>query len=426
MKLIALILIHAASVAIAAGAEISDSIISETTVAENSVAKTVFTETALDSIKSRGTETDNRPFSNIYVQGGLKVNPRFTDIYTGKETEPVDTTNMNWWYLFRHGRLNLKDNRVEWPGFLGFCVKVYNWGDRTFNTYDPEYVVGTGKRWKARLLNDVWNDSYLINTGKKNQILMVSNPYIHTGASLQYMAVSYTYLVDMSNLIWNKPTNHRKQEFSFTCALFSASLRYFENTGGTTIRRFGDYNNGKHLNIEFPGLKFSTLSVDAYFIKNHKRYSQGAAYSFAKIQKKSAGSCLFGFSYSKQNIRFDFNKLPPPLLEYSSRLERIMKFHYNDYILSVGYGHNFVAGKKCLFNVTALPGVGFNHCYEDSQDGKSTMFSFNGRGMASFTFNHRQMFVGLSGTLLFQTYLSNRYRFVSTILDISSSIGIRF
>lgn len=65
-----------------------------------------------------------------------------------------------WWDLAKKGNLNLQDTSVVYPKFIKFCVDMYNWGDRFFNSYDPEYVVGTGKRWKVRILNDNWVDSY--------------------------------------------------------------------------------------------------------------------------------------------------------------------------------------------------------------------------------------------------------------------------
>ena len=73
------------------------------------------------------------------------------------ETEPSDRKESpDWWWNRLKGRnLDMKDSTVIYPRFLGFCVKVYNWADRTFNSYDTTYVAGTGKRWKAVLRKTV-------------------------------------------------------------------------------------------------------------------------------------------------------------------------------------------------------------------------------------------------------------------------------
>lgn len=44
----------------------------------------------------------------------------------------------------------INDPGVDYPKFPRFLVKVYNWGDKVFNSYDPEYVVSTGKTGSYR------------------------------------------------------------------------------------------------------------------------------------------------------------------------------------------------------------------------------------------------------------------------------------
>ncbi|MDE6342296.1 MAG: DUF4421 family protein, partial [Muribaculaceae bacterium] len=121
--------------------------------------------------------------------------------------------NRNWWYLLKKGKLSMSDTTVQWPGFLGFCVKVYNWGDRVFSSTDTAYVVGTGKRWRARVINDNWSDSYYMRFSRDFNSIMTGNFHVLAGASLQYMAVSYSYLFDISHVVTRSPINYRKQEF---------------------------------------------------------------------------------------------------------------------------------------------------------------------------------------------------------------------
>lgn len=56
---------------------------------------------------------------------------------------PATTTisdNRNWLHLIKKGELDMKDTTVQYPRFLKFCVGVYNWADRVFNSYDTTYV----------------------------------------------------------------------------------------------------------------------------------------------------------------------------------------------------------------------------------------------------------------------------------------------
>ena len=335
----------------------------------------------------------------------------------------ADDPDRNWWHLFRKGKLSMSDPTVKWPKFLGFCVKVYNWGDRVFSTTDHDYVVGTGKKWRARVINDNWANSYYMKIHPQFNSVMSTPFHVLVGASLQYMAVSYTYSVDLSHMITGSPINYKKQEFGFNCARFSVDGYYYSSIG-SNIRTFGDHKG--HLREPFSGIDMTTFGIDAYYFFNGYRYSQGAAYNFSKIQKKSQGCLMAGFAYCNQNIAFDFAKLPSDLVPYLKFEELYYKFHYNDYNLLVGYGYNCVISPHWLYNITVIPGVGFNHCYEDSEDGSAKLLSVSGRAMTSFTFNSGNWFAGLQGRIRGQWYQSKRISLFNAVESVVLSGGIRF
>ena len=166
-----------------------------------------------------------------------------------------------WLNRLKQGTLDLKDSTVIYPRFMKFCINVYNWGDKFFNGTDPEYIGGTGKRWKVFLKSDNWCDSYSMNLGHNMPIRMMSDIYCNAGAYLQYMAVSVGYQLDMSNIIGNKPQNHKKFEFSFSCARFSIEAYFNENTGGSYLRTFGKYNKGHLFKKAFPGVSITSLGM---------------------------------------------------------------------------------------------------------------------------------------------------------------------
>ncbi len=333
-----------------------------------------------------------------------------------------------WWNQFKQGKLNMADTSVIYPKFLKFCVDVYNWGDRTFNSYDPDYVVGTGKRWKFRIVNENWSDSYAMALPSKLRINMLSNLYSNIGAYIQYMAVSYGYSYDMSNIVGGNSTKHKKWEFGFNCALFNAEIYYQENTGGTFLRKFGNYKKGKYFKEDFPGVELHNFGVEVYYFFNNKRYSQGASYNFSKIQKKSQGSFIIGYSYSNQKIDFDFNLLPENLKPYLTIPVSNYLFHYQSWNIITGYGFNWVIKPRLLYNVTVMPSFGLSHCYEDSLEGDKYMFAFHPNGRMSLTYNLGNYFFSLIGKMNGNLYRSGAYSMTlfSAIINFSANIGIRF
>ena len=217
--------------------------------------------------------------------------------------------NDNYWKeQLMKGKLDLYDESIKYPSFLQMCVNLYRWGDRTFNSYDPEYVVGTGYKCKLFVKNEEWLDSYALRFPHKVNMGMMSNVSSNIGAYVQYMAVSVGYTREINALFGAKVSGQNKLEFQFTCSLFSAEVYYNKNTGSTNIHHFGKYNGGKWFTQEFNGLSSESLGADIYYFFNNKKYSQGAAYNFSKYQKKSAGSLIaisvFGSSTSSTTSLF--------------------------------------------------------------------------------------------------------------------------
>ena len=331
-----------------------------------------------------------------------------------------------WKRQLRSGKLDLNDESIVYPSFLQMCVNIYRWGDRTFNSYDPDYVVGTGKRCKALFKNEEWMDSYVMRFPERKSLSMISNVSANIGAYVSYMAVSVGYSGEVNRLFGGTGTGQRKLEFQFTCALLAADGYWVKNTGGTNIRRFGDYSGGHWVNESFPGLVRESYGTDIYYFFNHRKYSQGAAYSFSKLQKRSAGSFIAGLTISHQNIGLDFAQLPEDMKVELPDERTVYKFKYNDICFLLGYGYNWVFKPNWLFNISVLPSIGYEHCFRDNIDGYDDIFSINLKGKMGLVYNHKKFFYGMSLKLDGHWYKSNNYSFFNSVESMSLIFGYRF
>ena len=112
---------------------------------------------------------DKRILTLVFVFSALLFGSA-QSAYAADETDSIGQKQKNWvGQLFDNG-FRLNDPSVNYPAFPRFCLKVYNWGDRTFNSYDPAYVVSTGKNWKAISKTYNWAESYLLDLGRKNLV----------------------------------------------------------------------------------------------------------------------------------------------------------------------------------------------------------------------------------------------------------------
>ncbi len=352
----------------------------------------------------------------------------------GPPDEAVDSCRpplrgKNWVQRLINSGFHINDPRIGYPKFAKFCLDVYNWGDRTFNSYDSQYVVGTGKNWKIIGKSYNWAQSYMLTFGRKTDIRMISDIYSDIGGHLCFMAVSVGYDFNANELVGNPTANRKNFEFNFTCALFAANYQNSSTKGGMRITNFGQFKtpSRRPLSFHFNGVNEESTVFDVYYFFNHRRYSQAAAYCYSKYQLKSAGSIIAGFNYTTQKISLDFSSLPPEMLLYLPGEHEHYKFYYSDYDLMVGYAYNCVMKpKKWLFNVTARPSVGYKHSYEDSTEGRKDMFSTNIKLMFSFVFNHRSLFASLAGRFAGRVYFGNGYTFFNSTESLTLNVGARF
>ena len=359
-----------------------------------------------------------------------KARERFKQRLDEKLNEPYDTTRNSgyWWRALKHGKVNFKDSTMGYPKFVMFCYRTYVWGDRAFNSYDPNYVQATGKNWKLILKSDNWVDSYIGHPVKNVNQIMNSNLVSSVGLSLAFMAVSVGYTVSVSNLVHGEKISN-KVDFSFTCARFTADAYYWENNNDINItykiKNVEGIDNGLH-KLRQSGVSRKAMGLTAYYFFNNRRYAQAAAYCFSKYQKRSAGSWLAGFSLQHFDVKFDVEKMSEDMRPYFPTQADAPRTLYNDYCLLFGYGYNWVLGSKWLLNVTATPYVGYRYNHFHVDDNMPSALSLNMRIRMGAVYNHKQYFVGLQSSADHHRYKSHTSRLISSTLDFSVLGGIRF
>lgn len=332
----------------------------------------------------------------------------------------------NWIKQLVDNGFKLHDPSINYPRFARFCLKVYDWGDRTFNSYDSTYVVSTGKNWKITGKSYNWAESYFMQFTGNTRLHMISEIYSDIGASIGFMAVNVGHTFNANDLFGNPVASRKNWDYSFTSALFAASINYTSTDGGVRITKFGDFNLQGH-SFDFNSVKQETTSANMYYFFNHRKYSQAAAYCYSKYQLKSAGSLIVGLNFNKQNIDLDFSALPSDMLTYLPGKHDRYTFHYKDYNIICGYAYNWVLHpRRWLVNATVLPAIGYRHTYENSTDGKKDMFSTNVTGLFSVVYNHRSLFASLTGRFDGNIYFGSSYTFMNSIESLSLVVGARF
>lgn len=345
---------------------------------------------------------------------------------------PFDTTRDDdyWRRAIVNGEWSFfTDSTVKKPLLLNLASKAYRFYTKAFNNYDTAYVTSVDKDYRIVINNNEWLDSYggvIANQGTK--IFMNSNVSSSVGIGFSYLGIGYTYVFDLDNVFGGDPTRHSKWEISFATSRFSFEAYRSRNTGIVNVHRFGNYNNGKYINLKLDGVRRISSGFDFYYFFNHRHYSQSAAYGYSKIQKRSAGSFIAGVLVSTQNVEMNFANIGQDVAIYlpNNGIPSVYKYHYKVYSLLGGYAYNWVFHRKWLFNITAAPSIGLNHSYDDSVDGSRDQMSFDFRGRLGLVHHSRNFFYGLQIILDGHFYHSKEHNFFNSNQDITFVAGFNF
>jgi hypothetical protein len=316
-----------------------------------------------------------------------------------EQTDTLSPLTGNWVQQLFKANLNINDPRIDYPAFPRFCVDVYNWLDTTFNSYDKNYVVSTPWNWQLNVDGTAWNQSYDYVFGMSNDDLIAMRTRMNydVGIHLSFIGVGIGYTWNVNDLGNIHPTERSTFDFSFRCALFSAELRHQKTSGNTAIVRFADYEAGNRIYVPLDDVKTDMFYARAFYYFNNKRFSDRAVYSFSKYQKCNQGSWLIGAGYQQQKIEMDFSGLPNEvLLRKPEALPLLSRIKYYDFNVVGGYSYNVVMPHNWVFNVTALPGLGYKRTISPNNDSALGMISANFTGRMGLTYNYENFFANLT------------------------------
>ncbi|MDE6351683.1 MAG: DUF4421 domain-containing protein, partial [Muribaculaceae bacterium] len=123
-------------------------------------------------------------------------------------------------------------------------------------------------------------------------------------------------------------------------------------------------------------------------------YSQGAAFSFSKFQRKSSGSPFAGIAFFADDYKFDFNKAPdfikvelPP-----SWTDDRYEVKNKNYAFRIGYAYNWALPHRWTICISEAPTIGFKRGYINQTSQIKNSFSLSNFVRASVVYNYRNMF----------------------------------
>jgi len=309
---------------------------------------------------------------------------------------------------------------------------------RSFDSFDTTYIEPNHYDWTMMMQNT--NFLQIVSISARDELLgrqtldFAPKASCKIGPYIGWKWIFLGYTVDLS-----RPKRAGKMSelsFSLYSNMIGGDFVYIKNTNNFTIRSvhgFDGIEKSTFRGTDFNGLSTHTVSVNAYYVFNHRKFSYPAAYNQSTVQKKSAGSVILGFRYDRQRINFDHKKLPESLLQEGVMSDELKfsNLSYRNYCINVGYAYNWVVARNCLIAVSMTPAIGYKKLKGEKVSGQSVLnyvknFNFDFIGRAGFVWNTKKMFVGCSIISHMYDYRRNRFSVANSLNYINLYAGFYF
>ena len=229
---------------------------------------------------------------------------------------------------------------------------------------DTNYVSRPDQHWTLRMINNVSGTNFnlrvvgVVYDSKEVYNFRFKNPIRHTmtlSANYRGLAVAFAF----------NPASMFGKKASTEINVNSYGNRFgFDFIYETNGEFDGEIEvNGE--NFELGSLvREKSLTINAYYAFNGKKFSYPAAFSQSYVQKRSAGSLMAGLSYHRGSVGItEDNKSK---YEFSDSEEKFSDLDFYDPYdvekikmsyasVGLGYGYNFVPNRKWLFHISTLP-----------------------------------------------------------------------
>ena len=144
---------------------------------------------------------------------------------------------------------------------------------------------------------------------------------------------------------------------------YGANIRFLNfKTDNPRVKFSFDTEEGHE--VEYPEVELEspinvkTITADAYYMFNGKRFSYSAAYDQSMYQLRSAGSFIVGATYFQSSTDYADNT-NADLIFYMNNVGKIKQWQAS---LGVGYAYNYVPHRNWLISMMAMPTFTFvNH-----------------------------------------------------------------
>ncbi|MBB6461279.1 DUF4421 family protein [Flammeovirga kamogawensis] len=188
---------------------------------------------------------------------------------------------------------------------------------------------------------------------------------------------------------------------------FDLGLQFYKGFYISELNRDNPPNNTEP--IELRGdMKIHTVGVSVLKIHNHEKFSFRAAFAQTEVQKKTAGSLIYGPYINFVRIKADSSLIPEYIRNEYLLSSNIVEGWYGSMGITAGYAQSLILFKRFFITAAAALGYGatFGHSYYETQKGKVNETAWKGgikiNSKVALGYNSEKTYVG--GSFVLESY----------------------
>lgn len=236
----------------------------------------------------------------------------------------------------------------------------FNWVKRIIigsKNYDTLYMAEPWGKWSISL-NENFTQHYYYQITDGLSFPIRNRLATSTGIGVSYLGVGIGFSVDFKKLRGKSKDSE----------LF---LKCYTNSFGGDINIFnvGDfYDTRFETDISYKN-SLKGVNINTYYAFNNKKFSYPAAFSYSKIQKKSAGSVIAGLSfyYDEMWLGYDkdfYSEIFSDIYDnedyypVDNTIDNVLSGWTTYYLsLGAGYAYNCVPAKNFMIHISLMPSL---------------------------------------------------------------------
>ncbi len=330
-----------------------------------------------------------------------------------------------------------------------FFTRVISPFEKFFFDVDTSYVKHDDYSFQALFENNYSYDSYKIRSEDGKSIGFRPEKSLKLGPYIGWSFIFVGFSVDVFHIAGRE----KRQELDVSLYTLPLVIDiYYRKSGGvyniSSAYLGDDIDTAPVIGSGFRGFDSSVTGFDLYYIFNHRKFSYPATFNQSTQQKRSHGSPVAGFGFTRHTLTIDWDALTELFGErlgtdVSEEIAGSLKFDkvtYTDISLSGGYAYNWVFARNWLAGASLNVGLSYKQTISDNKKGldvfgsslenlKNFRFrdlSFDFMGRLGLVYNTGKWFAGISATLHSYNYSTTNFYTNNSFGSVKAYAGLNF